>query len=105
MRKATVEITNSIDYRLLSGEDAMNLIRLLHQFPDVVLEASKKYEPSMITRHIVDIAQAFNKFYHDTPIIVEDESLQKSRLALVYAVKQTIANGLGLLGIAAPEKM
>ncbi len=105
LRKATVEITNSIDYRLLSGEDAMNLIRLLHQFPDVVLEASKKYEPSMITRHIVDIAQAFNKFYHDTPIIVEDESLQKSRLALVYAVKQTIANGLGLLGIAAPEKM
>jgi len=105
LRKATVEMNGSIDYRLLSGEAEMNLIRLIHQFPAVVLEAGKKYEPSMITRHIVDIAQAFNKFYHDTPIIVEDENLQRARLALVRATKQTIANGLDLLGIAAPEKM
>ncbi|HHY91573.1 MAG TPA: arginine--tRNA ligase, partial [Clostridiales bacterium] len=105
LTKATVEMNGSIDYRLLSGEAEMNLIRLIHQFPAVVLEAGKKYEPSMITRHIVDIAQAFNKFYHDTPIIVEDENLQRARLALVRATKQTIANGLDLLGIAAPEKM
>lgn len=105
LRKTEVEIGTSADYGLLSNEDAMNLVRLIQQFPSVVEDAARKYEPAIISRHIVDVAQGFNKFYHDCPIIVEDKALQKSRVALVYAVKQTIQNGLSLLGIAAPEKM
>ncbi|MFT9496839.1 arginine--tRNA ligase [Anaerosolibacter sp.] len=105
LRKTEVEIDTSADYGLLSNEDAMNLVRLIQQFPSVVEDAARKYEPAIISRHIVDVAQGFNKFYHDCPIIVEDKALQKSRVALVYAVKQTIQNGLSLLGIAAPEKM
>ena len=68
-------------------------------------EAAEKYEPSVITRHIIDIAHYFNKFYHDEHILVDDEAEKQAKLALVCAAKQTIANGLGLLGIAAPEKM
>ncbi|MTI56455.1 arginine--tRNA ligase [Geosporobacter ferrireducens] len=105
LRKAEVKLTDTIDYSLLSNEDAMNLIRLIQQFPGVVEDAARKYEPSIITRHIVDVAQAFNKFYHDCPIIVADHELQRSRLALVFAAKQTIQNGLSLLGVAAPERM
>ncbi|WZL74513.1 arginine--tRNA ligase [Clostridiaceae bacterium 35-E11] len=105
LRKATVALDQDIDYSLLPNEDAMNLIRLIQQFPVIVKEAARKYEPSIVTRYIVNIAQAFNKFYHDTQIIIEDKDLQKARLALVYAAKQTIENGLGLLGIAAPERM
>ncbi len=105
LRKATAIVDDAVDYSLLSNEDSMQIIRLIQQFPAVVIEAGKKYEPSIVTRHIVSIAQAFNKFYHDTPVIVEDEDLQKSRLALVYTVKQTIENGLNLIGIAAPERM
>jgi arginyl-tRNA synthetase len=70
-----------------------------------VLDAAGKYEPSVVTRHIVDIAQAFNKFYHDEHIIVPDETEKNAKLMLTYAAKQVIANGLGLLGIKAPEKM
>ncbi len=95
----------NIDYKLLSNEDAMNLVRIIQQFPDIVKEAAKKYEPSIVTRYIVDVAQVFNKFYHDCPILVEDKELQRSRIALVYAAKQTIYNGLSLLGISAPERM
>ncbi|KXG74405.1 arginine--tRNA ligase [Thermotalea metallivorans] len=105
LRKAEVGLDEKIDYRLLSNEDAMNLVRLIQQFPTVVADAARKYEPAIITRHIVDVAQAFNKFYHDCPIIVEDKALQKARVSLVYAVKQVIRNGLALLGVAAPEKM
>ena len=105
LRKAEVSLEGEIDYSLLPNEDAMDLIRLIYQFPAVVEEAGRKYEPSLVTRYIVDVAQAFNKFYHDSPIIVKDEVLQKSRLSLVYAAKQTINNGLRLLGVAAPERM
>lgn len=105
LRKAEVELDDNINFELLDSVDAMDLIRIIQQFPKIVEEAGKKYEPSIITRYIVDVAQAFNKFYHDTPIIVKDQELQKSRLSLVYTAKQTISNGLSLLGVAAPEKM
>jgi arginyl-tRNA synthetase len=53
----------------------------------------------------VDIAQSFNKFYHDEHILVDKEEEKKAKLLLVYAAKQTIQNGLTLLGMEAPERM
>ena len=73
--------------------------------PEVIKEAGEKYEPSIMTRHIVDIAQGFNKFYHDEHILVEDEKEKTAKVALVLAVQTAIKNGLGLLGMKAPEKM
>ena len=58
-----------------------------------------------MTRHIVDIAQAFNRFYHDEHVLVDQEEEKTAKVALVMAAKNTIKNGLGLLGIKAPEKM
>ena len=94
-----------VDYSKLSGDAAFRLAKLLYQFPDIVKDAGAKYEPSIVTRHIVNIAQAFNRFYHDEHILVEDEAEKKAKLALVYATKESIAKGLSLLGIVAPEKM
>ena len=54
---------------------------------------------------MINIAQAFNKFYHDEHILVADEAERTAKLALVHAAKTAIKNGLGLLGIQAPEKM
>lgn len=93
------------DMSCVTGDTAYELIKLIYRFPEVVREAADKYEPSVITRHIIDIAQYFNRFYHDEHILVEDEAEKQAKLAVVYAAKQTIANGLALLGIEAPEKM
>lgn len=93
------------DLSYVTGDIAYELIKLIYRFPEVVLEAAEKYEPSVITRHIIDIAQYFNRFYHDEHILVDDENEKLAKLAVVYAAKQTIANGLALLGVAAPEKM
>lgn len=105
LRKSELDYNQDIEYNLLQEKEAMDLIRILNKFPEVVEDAARKYEPSIVTRYVIDIAQAFNKFYHDYPILVDDEQLQKARLALVAAVKQTIKNGLKLIGVAAPEKM
>ena len=93
------------DAKYITGESAHELIKLLYALPDVIIEAGDKYEPSVVTRHIVDIAQAFNKFYHDEHILVDNEDEKAAKLALVIAAKAAIKNGLGLLGMKAPEKM
>ena len=89
----------------ISSDSAYDLTRLLYAFPGIIIDAAERYEPSIVTRHIVDIAQCFNRFYHNEHILVEDENEKKAKLALTYAAKQTIKNGLLLLGMEAPERM
>ncbi|MCR5481815.1 MAG: arginine--tRNA ligase [Clostridia bacterium] len=94
-----------VDFSKICTDSCIELAKLLYRFPEVIVEASEKYEPSVVTRHIVDVAQAFNKFYHEEHILVDDEEEKVAKLALVIAAKNTIKNGLGLLGIKAPERM
>lgn len=112
LRKAGEDIVakaqdpKNVDFALLSKSDsAYELTKLIYAFPGVVEQAGEKYEPSIITRHIIDIAQCFNKFYHDEHIIVDDEVEKISKIALVIATKRVIATGIGLLGMKAPERM
>lgn len=105
LRKAQAGVTTDVDYSYITTETAYELAKLILRFPQVVIDAANKYEPSVVTRHIIDVAQAFNKFYHDEHIIVENMEEQKAKLLLVDAARQTIANGLYLLGMEAPERM
>ena len=93
------------DPSYLTGESAHALSSLLYRFPDVILEAGEKYEPSIVTRHLVDIAQAFNKFYHDEHILVDNEDEKVAKVAMVMAAQTAIRNGLDILCMKAPEKM
>lgn len=95
----------SIDPSFLKGQSAFDLARLIYEFPRVIIDAALKYEPSIVTRHVVDISEAFNRFYHDEHILVSDEKEKASKLALVIATMNTIKSGLNLLGIEAPERM
>ena len=82
-----------------------DLVALLTKFPQVVLTASEKYEPSMVTRYAVDVASCFNKFYFDCKILGEEDNVKNFRLALTKATKTVIKNALSLLGIKTPNKM
>lgn len=99
------EKLENFDPQVLTSDSAYELAKLIYKLPDVIVEAAGKYEPSVVTRHIVDIAQAFNRFYQHERILVEDEKELLSKLALVIAAKTAIKNGLALLGMHAPEKM
>lgn len=93
------------DPSYVTGEAAYTLAKEIYALTDVIIEAGEKYEPSILTRHIVDMAQAFNKFYHDEHILTDDKEERKAKLALVVAAKTAIKNGLRLLGMEAPERM
>ena len=102
---AKAKALENIDYKHLTSESAYDLAKMLYKFPAVVLDAGEKYEPSIVTRHIVDMAQGFNRFYHDEHILTDNEDEKVAKVALVLSAKEAIKNGLALLGMGAPERM
>ena len=100
---ATLE--QAADYTKLSSDAAKALIRSIYDFPAVVRRAGDEYEPSDVTRHIIDVAQEFNKFYHDEHILTDDAGERAAKILLTVAARNTIRNGLALLGIQSPTRM
>jgi len=105
LRKADIDYTTDVDYSLLNDDVTKDVVRLVSKFNEMVLLSHEKDEPSVVARYAVDVAQSFNRFYHDHPIITEDKAMTKARVALVAAVAQTIKNALKLVCLQAPEKM
>lgn len=106
MRKAgDVTIPKEIDYSVLTDDVTMNLLKDITRFPEVIKDAADKYEPFMISRFAVSVAQHFNKFYHDCQINVEDENVKMARLKVVSITMRVIKDALALLGIECPEQM
>ena len=94
-----------VDFSALTDDASVDVIKMLESYPAKIREAASRYEPSVVARYLVDLAQAFNKFYHDNVILCDDERLRNARLAAVDAVRMVLKSGLALLGIKAPERM
>lgn len=82
------------------------LLKLIHQFPAVLYEAGTAYSPALVANYIYELAKEYNQFYHDFPVLKEEDEEKKNfRLQLTAMTGKVIRNGLKLLGIEAPEKM
>ena len=104
--EAGADLTASLDAAHLADDEAFTVMRLLYDYPTRVKEAAEKYEPYMIARHMVALAQAYNAFYHNHIILVEDApEVRQARLALTAAVRGVLKGGLELLNVAAPVSM
>lgn len=97
--------SGDINYEYISQESGKQLIKLIYRIPEVIINAAHKDEPSILTRHIIDVSQAFNKFYHDEHILVDDMEERCAKLALVETSRIAISSCLKLIGISAPERM
>ncbi|WP_281886215.1 arginine--tRNA ligase [Paenibacillus sp. YYML68] len=95
----------SVKLELLTATAETALIRELYVFKERIVQAMEKLEPSIISRYLVDLAQSFNRFYHECPILKADGELKAARLALTYATTITLKNGLSLIGLEAPQEM
>ena len=93
------------DLALLTNPRELELAKRIGEFPDVVAEAARELSPHSITFYLRSLAAEFHSYYNAERILVEDEALRTARLALCAAVRQTLASGLSLIGVSAPEKM
>ncbi|MDR2817510.1 MAG: arginine--tRNA ligase [Oscillospiraceae bacterium] len=82
-----------------------NLIKCLIAYPDTLEEVGKTLDPSLIVKYLIDLAAEFHKFYSECRVFGADGKACEPRLALCRAVKQTLGDGLGLLGVLAPNQM
>jgi arginyl-tRNA synthetase len=103
LRKADFTIDENKAYQL-NDKDSWEVVKLLQKFPEVVLQAAERYEPSVIAKHAIQLAQAFNKYYAHVKILAEDEQ-KEARLALVFAMATILKEDLRLLGLHAPNEM
>jgi len=103
LRKAnhTVDMAEAFS---LTDDDAWEVLKLIENYPNVVRFAEEKCEPSAIAKFVINLAQAFNKYYAHTKVLVEDEAFN-SRIALVQTTASILKQGLALLGVAAPDEM
>ncbi len=105
LRKGGAFDPDKADLGAITTDEGYEVIKSLLSFGESVRQAAKLREPCVVTRHIVDLAGKFNRFYIGHRIVVDDESTRNARLMLTAAVKHTLGTGLALLGIDAPEEM
>lgn len=89
-----------LDSALESG-----VLRQLIDFPQVVEDAARDLAPHMVAFYLKDLAAAFHSYYNSVRFLVEDTQLRDARLALIFAIRQVLRNGLNVLGVSAPDKM
>lgn len=87
------------------GEEGYQLSLLLNDFEPIVLKSAEEFEPSIISRYLLDVASQFNSFYNAYRVISDDRELSRSRALIVACVKKVLKAGLELLGIEALEEM
>jgi len=95
----------SAQLHLLDDAPAQELMRELSRYPEVVEAAGASLEPHLVAQYLRELANALHTWYHASPVLVEEAALRDARLTLALAARQTLANGLELLGVGAPESM
>jgi arginyl-tRNA synthetase len=106
LRKIPTSLNGAVKSLDHSAEAERQLLRKLIQYPMIVQRAARDYAPHHICTYLFSLAQDFNSFYHQAPILqAETDELKQVRAQLVHAVANTIQHGLGLLGIQTVERM
>ena len=95
----------TVDLNELSDEYSQNIIKLMYNFENTLVQVTKKEEPSILSRYLIDLAKSYSSFYNENKIITDEQITQDARVYLTYAVGQVLKTGANLLGIEMPEKM
>ena len=109
LRKVGFDISkidvDNIDFSLLKEKEETELVKKLSKVRGIIKNAAEEYEPSIITRYVIELASLFSTYYNAHHIIVEDKKLMEARLSLVYATGLVIKKSLEIIGIKCPDEM
>lgn len=101
---AIVAAASTVNFGTLEPQE-LTLLQELASFPQEIDRAAAEFRPLLIASYVYELAKSFNDFYHACPVLSSDEPVRTARIVLVAATRQVLANGLGLLGIEAPDEM
>ncbi|MBU3736315.1 MAG: arginine--tRNA ligase [Methylobacterium sp.] len=99
------DVLRQADLTLLQGAHALSLMQRLAEYPEVLSAAAEELAPHLVAYYLKDLAGDLHSYYNAEKFLVDDAALKLSRIALICATRTVLQNGLGLLGVSAPEKM
>jgi arginyl-tRNA synthetase len=105
LRKENIKSLAEADFGKLTHQKEKDLALTLSEFNDAVREAAQTFEPSHLAKYLFDLSKLFSSYYQEVPILNAETKTKEARLALIGAVKQTLANGLKILGLETLERM
>ena len=106
LRKAeNVPSFRDVNIEKIDDNYSVNILKLIYDFEDILVEVTKKEEPSILSRYLIDLAKAFSNFYNENKIIGEEKEVENARLYLTKVVGEILKTGASLLGIEMPNKM
>jgi arginyl-tRNA synthetase len=105
LRRHGRAVNRAADVGLLGAEQELALVRLLYRYPAVVRQAAEEYEPSAISRYLIDVASAVSRYWHDIRILTEDAAATDARVLLCWCARNALRSGLTLLGVPPLEEM
>ena len=94
-----------MNFALLATDDDKGVARQVGRFPQIVFDAATRYEPSIVSRFLIDLSGEVNRFWKHQRILSDDAALTAARILLVASARHVLKFGLTLLGIEAPEEM
>mgnify|MGYP002277565361 CR=1 FL=1 len=104
-KEAGYEVPETVSAETLTTDEERDLLRAIARFPGVIEQAAEELRPHVVATYTRDLAEAFNAFYRECPVLDADPETRAARLALVAAARTTVANALDALGVEAPDSM
>lgn len=104
-KNETFEIDTDINYKILTDDITFSLVKILLGYEEAICNAAQKYEPSILSRYLITLTSAFNRFYHECTILNAAKEERKARILLVDMVQKVIWDACNLLGMECPEEM
>ncbi len=96
---------SKINFEYIKDKDTMQIAKLLYQFKNILIQVTEKEEPSILSRYLIDLSQAYSSFYNNNKVLVEEEEIRNARLYVTKVVGEVLKTGAELLGMQMPDRM
>ena len=105
MDKNLKNIFENIDKEIINSDEVYNIFKKVYEFEEILEQTAEKYEPSILTSYLLELAKAFNQYYNKYRISTDDQELRKLGIIICIITSKILVKGMNILGIEMPEKM
>ena len=105
MDKNLKNIFENIDKEIINSDEVYNIFKKVYEFEEILEQTAEKYEPSILTSYLLELAKAFNQYYNKYRISTDDVNLRELGIIVCIITSKILVKGMNILGIEMPEKM
>ena len=105
IEKNLESVFENIDKEIINSDEVYNIFKKVYEFEEILEQTAEKYEPSILTSYLLELAKAFNQYYNKYRISTDDQELRKLGIIICIITSKILVKGMNILGIEMPEKM